>query len=94
MTSATTTADERTGLLRRRIGERTRDGYRIQSQTETTAQLVKPKGRFSLMWFLIITILSIGTLFWLYPLYHIFLKRDTGIYLEVDEFGKVRETRR
>lgn len=55
-------------------------GYRVVSQTSTTAQLVSPK-TFSRGWMLFWTLCSFGTIFWLYPLYYL-TKRDKQIYLE------------
>lgn len=68
------------------------DGYRVVSQTDTTAQLVRPK-RFSFMWFLFWSIVTLGAGIILYPLYHLALKRETQVYLTVAPDGHVDETR-
>jgi hypothetical protein len=63
----------------------------VISQTETAAQLVKPK-RFSVVWFLLWCLLAlVGGL--VYIIYHAFMKRERQVYLQVDEHGRVRETR-
>ena len=64
-------------------------GYRVLSQTNTTAQLVRPK-RSSLFWFLIFIVTLIGWL--VYVFYHLFLKREIQVYLSVDELGGVYES--
>jgi hypothetical protein len=83
----------RSAALQARINFYVGMGYRVISQTDTTAQLVRPK-RFSLVWFLIWLLLLIGWLFYLF--YHLFLKREIQVYLSVDELGRVneRESRR
>ena len=61
-------------------------GYMVQSQTETSAQLVKPK-RFSLIWALIWTLLILVGLL-IYIFYYI-SKKDQTVYLYVED-GKVK----
>ena len=61
-------------------------GYMVQSQTETSAQLVKPK-RFSLIWALIWTLLLFVGLI-IYIFYYI-SKKDQTVYLYVED-GKVK----
>ena len=61
-------------------------GYQVQSQTETSAQLVKPK-RFSLIWALIWTLLVLVGLI-IYIFYYI-SKKDQTVYLYVED-GKVK----
>lgn len=65
-----------------------RQGYRVISQTETSAQLVKPK-EFSFLWaFLWFLVLGIGVV--VYVFYYM-AKKDKTIYLTV-EGGIVRST--
>lgn len=56
-------------------------GYRVASQTETSAQLVKPKG-FSFVWaFLWFLCLGVGLI--VYLLYYA-AKKDESVYLVTD----------
>lgn len=73
------TAGQR-AVLQREINAWVKRGYRVVSQTDTTAQLVKPK-RFSLLWFFIL----LGVLY--LPFY--LFARDKTIYLTVDSLGRV-----
>lgn len=63
-------------------------GYRVTSQTELSASLVKPK-RFSMLAFLLWMCLAVapGILYLLY----FWRKKDRVLYLYVDERGKVVE---
>jgi hypothetical protein len=78
--------DQRREILQREINKYLRQGYRVISQTDTTAQLVKPKV-FSCLWFLINMILLIG---WIFYLLWYWSKRDTQVYIEVDINGRVK----
>lgn len=83
----TKTIDERRAILQRQIADLTRKGYRVVSQTDTTAQLVKPK-TFSFLW-AIIWFLALGIGLLVYLIYY-WSKRDQTVYLEVDEKGNVK----
>ena len=75
-----------TAPLQAHISWYVREGYVVQSQTETSAQLVKPKSfsaGWAIFWFLIF---GIGLI--IYILYYMSLK-DLTVYLSV-EGGKVR----
>jgi len=74
------TIENRREILQHEINSYVKKGYRVISQTDTTAQLVKPK-KFSLFW-AIIGILIIYLLWYL-------AKRDKQIYIEVTLTGKV-----
>jgi hypothetical protein len=67
------------------------DGYRVVSQTDFTAQLVKPK-QFSILWFVLWLLLAVGPAL-LYVLYYFAVKKDRAIFIEIDEAGWVRETK-
>ncbi len=83
----TKSIEERRTILQREINNYVRRGYRVVSQTDTTAQLVKPK-RFSLLWALFwFLMLFVGLL--IYLLYYI-SKKDNTVYLEVDEYGHIK----
>ena len=72
--------------LQEHIGWYVRQGYRVASQTETTAQLVKPK-RFSFVWALgWFLLFGIGLI--VYLLYYA-AKKDKAIYLTVQADGTV-----
>lgn len=73
------TAGQR-AALQAEINAWVRRGYRVISQTDTTAQLVKPK-RFSLFWFFIM----LG-LFYI-PFY--LFARDHVVYLTIDHLGRI-----
>lgn len=75
------TLEQRRALLQREILRYVRQGYRVVSQTDTAAQLVKPK-RFSLLWFFIL----LGILY--VPFY--LFARDRQAYLEVDANGRIK----
>ena len=78
----------RQAALQERIDYYLKRGYRVVSQTDTTAQLVRPK-RFSFVWFLVSILTFVG---WIpYLFYHLFLKRERQVYLHVDGVGIVQE---
>ncbi len=81
--------EQRREILQREINKYIRQDYRVISQTDTTAQLVRPK-RFSCLWFLIWAFLLIG---WIFYLAWYLTKRDEQIYIEVDINGRVRTRR-
>jgi hypothetical protein len=64
----------------------TAEGYQVVWQRGNEAQLRRGK-RFSFWWFLFWTLFSLGTLFWLYPLWH-WAKRDELVFLRMEE-GKL-----
>ena|SRR5437899_8161069 len=68
--------------LQDQIERAVRMGYRVISQTSTSVQLVRPK-RFSASWMLVWTVLSFGTLFWVYPIYYL-TKQDDQLYFRVE----------
>ncbi len=85
---ATKTLEERRAILLAAISERVRRGYRVVSQTDTSAQVMKPKTfsvGFAFLWFLVG---GIGLLF--YILYYVG-KRDRQHYIEVDEYGRLTQ---
>lgn len=82
------TLDKRREALQREIRKYLGQGYHVVSQSDTTAQLVKPK-TFSLLWALI-WLLCFGVGLIVYLLYY-WSKKDTNVYLEVDNFGNVRK---
>jgi len=79
--------EERRAILQREINNYVRRGFRVVSQTDTTAQLIKPK-RISLFWAIVWTFLIVGII--LYLLWYI-VQRDQSVYLEVDEHGRIHK---
>lgn len=74
-------------MLQERINHYVAKGYRVVSQTETSAQLVRPK-TFSFVWaFLWFLLFGVGLL--VYILYYA-TKKDRALYLYVED-GKVKE---
>ena len=72
--------------LQEHIGWYVKQGYHVVSQTEASAQLIKPK-RFSLVWaFLWFLLAGVGVI--VYLVYYL-AKNDKTVYLSVSE-GVVR----
>lgn len=80
--------EQRREILQREITARyLRRGFRVMSQTDTTAQLVRPK-TFSFIWACAWFLLcGVGVLVYVF---HYANKQDTGIYLTVDEQGRLQ----
>ena len=81
------TIEQRRAILQQEINKYVKQDYRVVSQTDTTAQLVRPKKFSCLIALLALLIVVIG--FIIYLIYYV-AKRDDQIYIEVDENGKVR----
>jgi hypothetical protein len=81
--------EARRKILQQEINRYVLSGYRVVSQTDTTAQLVRPK-QFSCLWFLINAFLIIG---WIFYLLWYWSQQDEQIYIEVDRFGGIHTTR-
>lgn len=78
--------EERQAILQVEISKYIRRGYRVVSQTVTTAQLVKPKS-FSFFWALVWLLLAVLP-FFIYLIYYA-AKRDSTIYIEVGGDGQI-----
>lgn len=90
MTQLTLSITERKAILDREVVKYVKRGYRVQSRTDTEAQLVRPK-RFSFFWaFLWFLLIVVGLL--VYLLYYA-SKKDETVYLQVDELGRVKRTK-
>ena len=81
--------EARHAALQQAIGEYLAQGYRVLSQTDTTAQLVKPK-QFGTLWFILW--LLTGVLWIVYLVYYLAVKREGRVYLQVDPSGVVHRT--
>lgn len=70
-----------------KISQFVRKGYIVQSQSETSAQLVKPK-KFSFLWALVwFCFFGVGLL--VYLLYYA-AKRDPSVYITTEESARKR----
>jgi hypothetical protein len=85
------TVEKNQEILQHEIKSYVKNGFRVISQTETTAQLLKPKN-FSLLWAVFWFLIFVFGLI-IYLFYYL-AKRDDQIYIEVTATGKVitRET--
>ena len=72
---------ESTGKLQAKIIEYISDDYKVTSQTETTAQLIKPK-RFN--------IFSFFVMFGIYFLVFFIMSKPQSTYIYVQENGKIK----
>ena len=81
------TIEQRRAILQQEINKYVKQDYRVVSQTDTTAQLVRPKKFSCLIAVLALLVVVIG--FIIYLIYYA-SKKDDQIYIEVDENGKVR----
>ena len=78
---------ERRKILQDQIAKYSRKGYQIVSQTDTTAQMRKPK-IFSFLWaFLWFLLFGVGILVYIF---YYMAKKDTIVFIEVSEEGRVR----
>jgi len=80
------TIEERSAILERAIRDYQKRGWRLIARTEITAQLYKPK-EFSCCLAIILVFLIIGII--LYLIYYL-TKKDSTVYIEVNEHGKVK----
>ena len=81
--------DQHVAILERKIAEYINKGFRLQSRSDTTAQLIKPK-KFSFL------LAALGLLFWglgliLYLLYF-WSRKDQVVFLQVDAQGKIHDS--
>ena len=81
------TIDQRREILQQYIYAYIQQGYRVVSQTDTTAQMVKPK-QFSFGWaFFWLLVAVVGLLLYIF---YFMASSDQQIYLEVDLYGQVK----
>lgn len=85
------TVAARKAILDHEVTKYVRKGFRVQSRTDTEAQLVKPK-KFSFLWAALwFLMLGIGLI--VYLLYYA-AKKDEQVYLQVDQRGKVKRIKK
>jgi uncharacterized protein YuzE len=85
------TIEKRRAILQNEINSYIKKGFRVISQTDTTAQLLNPK-KFSLLW-AVLWFLLFGVGILIYLFYYL-AKRDEQIYdeqiyIEITPTGKV-----
>ena len=85
MTLTQLSLEQRRTILQQAIRHYYDKGFRVVTQTDTTAQMVRKK-EFSCLWFVLSIILLIG---WLVYLLWYWSQKDQYIYVEVDDYGKV-----
>lgn len=78
--------EERSAILERAIQNYQKQGYKLVSRTETTAQLSK-QHEFSCCIAFFLVLIVIGII--LYLLYYLTANKEHFVFLEVDEYGKV-----
>lgn len=80
---------QRRDALQKEVNKYISRGYRVVSQTGTTAQLMKPKSFsffWAVAWFLLF---GVGILIYLF---YYWSKKDETVYLQVDEQGRVKRS--
>jgi hypothetical protein len=78
--------EEQSAILDEEVRKYVRRGYRVESRTATTAQMLKPK-KFSFFWaFVWFLLFGVGVLVYLF---YYWSKRDETAYLEVDGTGTI-----
>ena len=82
----TLTTDERRAILDREVQRYVKQGFRVVSRTDMTAQLVKPKS-FGCLW-VILALFTLGLALIVY-----IAKKDETVYLEVTPAGRVKRTK-
>lgn len=82
------TIKERSAILDNVIQGYLRSGYRVVTRSDTYAQLYKPK-EFDFCTALIMVILVVGII--IYLIYYI-TKKDDVVYLQIDEYGRLKTT--
>ena len=81
------TIDQRRAILRSRVIDASRDGWQVLYQTDTTADLVRPK-RFNWALALISGTFTMGILLVLYVVEYTLAKGESA-HLEVTDSGEV-----
>ena len=89
MSTEPLSVEDRRDILETEVTKYVKQGYRVTSRTDTTAQLVKPK-KFSKLWAILWFCLLIFP-FVIYILLYM-AKKDKTIYLEIDKLGRIKRT--
>jgi len=83
----TLTLEQRQNILQGEINAYLGQGYRVISQTDTTAQLIRPK-QFSCLLASFFLIFTLGLILILYLFYYL-SQKDQALYIEVGVDGKI-----
>ena len=81
--------EERQVILRKEISHFVREGWRLQAQTETTAQMVKDKRANGCLLILLLCLLIVPGI-----LYLLMFKGQDSLFIEVGGAGQVLRTQR
>lgn len=73
-------------LLQAAVDDYVRRGFRVVSQTPTTAQLVKPKTFHFVLFLVTLLLFGLGLLY----LFWYLAQKDTQVYLTIDADGRLR----
>lgn len=87
--SETISLEERKELLEKVVSQQQRAGWRVTDRTETSAQLVKDKGANALVTIILLILFILPGI-----LYALLYKGTETIFIEVDEYGRVKRTQR
>lgn len=88
-TTTEATPDQRKRALSQAVNNRVAGGYRVQSQTDTDAILVKGKPTNHIL-HLILSLVTFGFWFLVWPIIWL-INKETRLILSVDDYGNVRE---
>lgn len=80
------TAEDRSDILNNAVKSYINDGYKVQNQTNTSAQIIKPK---NFHWIIFIPAILIGLIPGLIYLVYYWVKKQETVYLEVSKSGEV-----
>ena len=82
------TIEERRQILEQEISKYVKQGWRVVSRTDTSAQLTRDKRASCLLALILALFLLVPAI-----LYLLLYRGTEGIYIEVDEHGNVHATR-
>lgn len=86
-TSAVISIEQRRAILDEQIARAVRGGWRLATRTDTTAQLVRERRASCLVALILCLFLIVPGI-----LYVLLYKGQRGLYIEVDELGRVHTT--
>jgi len=84
----TLSLEERREILDREIAKYVKEGWRVVSRTDTTAQLLRDKSASCMLAFILALFLIVPAI-----LYYLLYRGTEGLYIEVDEAGEVHITK-
>jgi hypothetical protein len=95
--SKISTIEQRRAILDWAISQRIRLGYRLAARSDTTAQLVKPKSFnavFAVICVLLIVLFGVGLVLLIIYFIAYLAQKEKSVYLEVDQYGRLKVTDR